>query len=184
VVLGQTELIANHIPLLLDSTQGQHGTLRGHVARSNPVWRNFDSPLEALAVFQGPQAYVSPSWYPSKQADGKVVPTWNYAVVHAYGKPQVMEDPQWLHGHLTRLTAEHESGRSEPWHVADAPEDYIQQMMKGVVGIEMRIDRIQGKWKVSQNRRIADRLGVIAGLEAQDSGSSRVMAALVGERAP
>jgi transcriptional regulator len=180
VVFAGTELIANHIPLLLDSTAGQYGTLRGHVARSNPMWRHFGSTVEVLAIFQGPQSYITPSWYPAKQAGGKVVPTWNYAVVHAYGQPKAIEEPDWLHAHVTQLTSEHESQRAEPWHVSDAPRDYVEQMIKGIVGLEMTITRIQGKWKVSQNRAIADRLGVAAGLRA--AAESEAMATLVTER--
>jgi transcriptional regulator len=182
VVFARTELLANHIPLLLDSTRGQYGTLRGHVARSNPVWRHFGSTPEALAIFQGPHSYVTPSWYAAKQADGKVVPTWNYAVVHAYGQPTAVEEPDWLRAHVTQLTSAHESQRAEPWHVADAPRDYVEQMLKGIVGIEMTITRIQGKWKVSQNRQVADRRGVVAGLRARATGQSEAMAALVEER--
>jgi transcriptional regulator len=183
VVFAGTELIANHIPLLLDPTQGRYGTLRGHVSRSNPAWRHFSSPVDAIAIFQGSHAYITPNWYPSKQADGKVVPTWNYAVVHAYGQPKAVEDRAWLHAHVTQLTGEHESGRAAPWHVTDAPTDYIEQMIKGIVGIEMPITKVQGKWKVSQNRKVADRLGVADGLEAQATGQSAAMAALVRERA-
>jgi transcriptional regulator len=189
VVVADGELVANHIPLLLDATRGEHGTLYGHVSRSNPVWRHFGSPVDAIAIFQGPQAYITPNWYPSKQADGKVVPTWDYAVVHAYGQPRVIEDKAWLLAHVTQLTGQHEAGRAAPWHVSDAPTDYIEQMLKGIVGIEMPITRVLGKWKVSQNRKVPDRLGVAAGLEAQAAGQPQAagesagMAALVRERA-
>jgi transcriptional regulator len=183
VIVGGTELVANHIPLLIDPTAGPYGTLRGHVARSNPLWGQVSSPLEALAVFQGPESYITPSWYPSKQADGKAVPTWNYAVVHAYGQPRAIQDPDWLLGHVTQLTNAHEAGQTVPWQVSDAPREYLQQMLKMIVGIEMPITRIQGKWKVSQNRRPADRMGVVAGLESRASERSRAMAELVMQRA-
>jgi transcriptional regulator len=183
VIFDGTELIANHIPLLLDCARGEHGTLRGHVARSNPVWRQLGSGRDALAVFQGPDAYITPNWYPSKQADGKVVPTWNYVAVHAHGPLRAVEDPAWLLALVTELTSEHESRLSAQWRVADAPVNYIDKMIKGIVGIEMPISRIQGKWKVSQNRPIADRQGVIAGLESQPGDESAAMARLVRERA-
>jgi transcriptional regulator len=183
VILGETELVANHMPFLIDSRQGPYGTLRMHVARSNPVWKQFGKPIEALAVFQGPESYITPSWYPSKHADGKVVPTWNYAVVHAYGQPRAIEDPTWLLEHVTQLTAEHEAGQTLPWKVSDAPEDYRDQMVSRIVGIEMPLSKIQGKWKVSQNRPLADQLGVVAGLQSRATEQSRAMAQLVMKRA-
>ncbi len=182
VVLGDTELIANHMPFLSDPHAGPCGTLRAHVARSNPVWRQLGGPLEALVVFQGPQAYVTPSWYPSTQADGKVVPTWNYAVVHAYGRPRAIEDPAWLLEHVTQLTAQQEAGEALPWKVSDAPQEYRDQMLARIVGVEIPLARIQGKWKMSQNRPLADRLGVIAGLQSRASDEARAVAELVLER--
>jgi transcriptional regulator len=183
VVAGQGELVANHIPFVLDAAGGAHGTLRGHVARSNPVWKLFANPVEALVVFQGPESYITPSWYPSKHADGKAVPTWNYAVVHVYGRPRAHDDPAWLLEHVTQLTREHEAHQALPWEVSDAPRDYLDKMIAGIVGIEIPISKIQGKWKVSQNRKVADRLGVAAGLELQASEESRQMVELVLERA-
>jgi transcriptional regulator len=183
VVATQSELHANHLPFLLDPTRGPYGTLRGHVARANPVWKHLGGPLESIAIFQGAHAYITPNWYPSKKADGKVVPTWNYAAVHAYGQARAIEDRTWLLDLVTQLTVEHESAQAAPWRVADAPAQYIEQMLRAIVGIEMPIARLQGKWKVSQNRVQADRLGVVAGLEAQATEQSRAMAALVRERA-
>ncbi len=183
VILGDAELVANHMPFLLDSRQGPCGTLRAHVARSNPVWKQFGKPVEAMVIFQGPNSYITPSWYSSKHADGKVVPTWNYAVVHAYGQPRAIEDPAWLLEHVTQLTAQHEAGQALPWKVSDAPQDYRDQMISRIVGIEMPLSKLQGKWKVSQNRPLADRMGVVAGLEARATEQSRAMAELVMQRA-
>ena len=181
VVAGQGELTANHLPLLVDPTQGPNGTLRGHVARANPVWRQLDGTVASLAIFQGPHAYITPNWYPSKQADGKVVPTWNYAVVHAHGRARAIEDQAWLLDLVTRLTAEHEAGQPSPWHVTDAPAAYVAQMLRAIVGVEMVIERMEGKWKVSQNRALADRQGVVAGLESQPTDQTLAMAQLVKE---
>jgi transcriptional regulator len=178
-----SELVANHIPLVLDAQAGPHGTLRGHVARANPVWKQFGSPVAAMAIFQGPLSYITPSWYPSKQADGKVVPTLNYAVVHAAGHPRAVENAAWLLQHVTQLTALQEAAQASPWQVSDAPADYIKQMLGQIVGIEMPISKLQGKWKVSQNRAMADRLGVVAGLQSQATEGSRAMAELVRQRA-
>ncbi len=175
-------LEADHIPFLLDADRGVHGTLRGHVARSNPLCKRLNDPAEALIVFQGPQCYISPSWYPSKQADGKVVPTWNYAVVHAYGPARTIDDTAWLRELVTALTVTHEATRSTPWKVSDAPREYIDRMICQIVGIEIPITRAQGKWKVSQNRSPADRIGVTAGLHAEASERCAAMAQLVRER--
>ena len=154
---------ADHLPLLFDAAAGAHGTLLGHVARANPLW-TAAAGTPVLAVFHGPQAYVSPSWYPGKAATHKVVPTWNYAVVHAHGVLEAVEDAAWLHALVSRLTDRHEAARPAPWAVADAPADYVQQMLRAIVGIRIPIDRLLGKWKVSQNRSPADRLGVADGL--------------------
>ena len=184
VVQGNGELVANHMPFLLDPSHAPLGILRAHVARSNPVWRLLAASGEALVVFQGPQVYITPSWYPSKHADGKAVPTWNYAVVHAYGRPRVVEDSAWLLEHVTHLTDEHEAQAALPWKVSDAPKEYLDQMLRGIVGIEIPISRLQGKWKTSQNRKVPDRLGVVAGLSSQSSEPSRQMAELVMQRVP
>jgi len=182
VVLAEGELIANHIPMLLDPDSGPHGTLRGHVSRSNSVWSHLEG-IEALAIFQGPHAYISPNWYPSRQSDGKVVPTWNYAVVHAYGHARAIQDPAWLLENVSRLTVAQEAGQMHPWQVADAPRDYIEQMLRGIVGVELPVSRMQGKWKVSQNRTQADRLGAVAGLQSRSEEQAHAMAALIAERA-
>lgn len=173
---GADGLTADHVPLAFDAATN---TLRGHVARANPVWRHADG-AEVLAVFQGPQAYVSPGWYPGKAETHKVVPTWNYAVAHAHGRLRAVHDAPWLHALVSGLTDAHEAGRAPPWHVTDAPEDFVQQMLRAIVGIEIGVTRLVGKWKVSQNRSEADRLGVAAGLAAGDD-ESRAMATLVRE---
>ena len=174
------ELVVHHVPFRLDRTRGPFGTLVGHVARANPVWR---SPQPSLLVFGGPQAYVSPGWYPSKQVHGKVVPTWNYAVVHARGTPLVREDAASVLRIVSELTETHEAAQARPWQVGDAPPEFIEQLLRAIVGIEIPIDELVGKWKVSQNRSADDRAGVAAGLGAQAEGEA--MAALVaGGRAP
>jgi len=173
-------LTAEHLPLLWDRGpgDGEHGTLRGHVARANPVWREAAG-TAVLVLLQGPQAYVTPSWYPSKAATGKVVPTWNYAVVHLHGRLHAVEDAAWLRTLVGRLTDTHEASHALPWQVGDAPADYIEQMLRAIVGIEIPLTRVQGKWKVSQNRSAADRAGVAAGLDSRDHDAARAMAALV-----
>ncbi|MFO1292541.1 MAG: FMN-binding negative transcriptional regulator [Rubrivivax sp.] len=151
---------ADHIPLEYDAAAR---TLRGHVARPNPLWQRADG-AAVLALFHGPQGYVSPGWYPSKAETHEVVPTWNYAVVHAHGRLRARDDPAWLHALLLRLTAQHEAGRLPPWQVSDAPPEYLRQRLRGIVGIEIAVERLVGKWKLSQNRSDADRRGVAAGL--------------------
>lgn len=163
VSLGEDGLTADHLPLEFDAKAGEQGTLFGHVARANPLWRAAAG-KPVLVVFGGPQAYVSPSWYPSKAATHKVVPTWNYTVVHAHGVLQAVEDAPWLEALVGRLTDHHEAPRPAPWAVDDAPADYVQQMLRAIVGIRIPVTRLVGKWKVSQNRSEADRLGVADGL--------------------
>ena len=181
VTLGAGGLEANHIPFEIDSDPAPFGTLRGHVARANPVWRELSRGADALAIFQGAATYVSPSWYPTKQEGGKVVPTWNYAVVHAYGPLRAVDDPAWLRAFVERLTNRHESGRTAPWHVTDAPADYVEKMVTAIVGIELPVTRLLGKWKTSQNRPARDRAGVVAGLEQDGGDAASAMAALVRE---
>ncbi len=173
---------ANHLPLLIDPEPSPNGTLHGHVARANPLWRQADG-QEVLVIFQGPQAYVTPSWYPSKRETGQVVPTWNYAVVHAHGTLVVHDDREWLRALVTRLTDQQEAGLPQPWRVADAPADYLERMLGAIVGIEIPLARLSGKWKVSQNRTAADRAGVAEGLGSQGDAQAQAMADLVaGER--
>jgi transcriptional regulator len=170
------------VPLLLDADAGPLGTLRGHVARANPLWRDAAHRDEALVVFQGPQAYVSPAWYPSKAEHGKVVPTWNYVMVQARGRLRVIDDVAWLHALVTRLTATHEARRANPWAVDDAPPDYVASTLRAIVGLEIELVSLAGKWKVSQNRSAADREGVALGLDALEDDTARQMARQV--RAP
>jgi transcriptional regulator len=169
---------ANHLPFVLDEEAGQFGVLRCHVARANPVWLEAGS-KGALVIFQGPDAYVSPSWYPGKRDDARTVPTWNYVAVHARGTLRVVDDPVWLRTHLEALTKAHESGRAEPWRITDAPEDYVQRMIGAVVGMEITVTRLQGKWKLSQNRAAADRAGVVAGLRQEAPGPAHALADLM-----
>jgi transcriptional regulator len=213
ITLGPAGLQANPVPFMLDVTgadagHGMHtGTdaepaadthaaaatapapvLRAHVARANPVWREARSDVEALVVFQGPQAYISPSLYATKAATGKVVPTWNYVVVQARGPLRVVHDAAWLHALVTRLTDRHEAGRAAPWQVSDAPADYVDRMLQAIVGIEIPLSALTGKWKVTQNRSQADRDGVARGLSAQAESNgdaqTAAMAALVAQAAP
>lgn len=171
------ELVVHHVPFHLDRSRGPFGTLVGHVARANPVWR---MPQASLLVFGGPQAYVSPGWYASKPVHGKVVPTWNYAVVHARGTPVVREDAASVLHIVSQLTDTHEARQAHPWHVNDAPPEFVEQMLRAIVGIEIPIDALVGKWKVSQNRSADDRAGVAQGLAAEPGGGP--MAALVAGR--
>jgi transcriptional regulator len=153
-----------HVPLLLDRKRGTHGTLLGHMAKANPQWQSGDLSVDAVAVFPGPDAYISPSWYASKQEHGRVVPTWNYAVIHARGRLQFFDDPAWILEAVERLTRRHEAARAEPWAVSDAPEPFVQSQLTAIVGLELEITSLEGKRKVSQNRENADREGVIKGL--------------------
>ncbi|MGY0196668.1 FMN-binding negative transcriptional regulator [Leptothrix sp. BB-4] len=175
---------ANPIPLVFSADRGEHGRLRGHVARANPLWRTpgAERPegVAVLAVFHGPQAYVTPSWYPSKAEHGKVVPTWNYVVVHARGRLRAVDaDPAWLRTQLDTITGQQEAPRDRPWQVGDAPADYIERMQAAIVGIEIEVTGWTGKWKVSQNQPDANRDGVIAGLQAQGDSAAAAVAAWV-----
>lgn len=159
------ELAANSIPFVLDADPaGGPGLLRGHVARANPLWREARGDTDSLVVFQGPQAYVSPSLYASKAEHGKVVPTWNYVMVQARGRLRAVDDAPWLHAFVTRLTDRHEAPRAQPWAVTDAPVDYVAAMLRAIVGIEIELTALTGKWKVGQNRSAADRAGVVRGM--------------------
>ena len=172
------ELVADHIPLLFDANAAPHGVLRGHVARANPIWRDADR-SNVLVIFQGPQAYISPSWYASKAVHGKVVPTWNYAVVHAHGILNAIDSHAWVHGHVTQNTDDNEARFAKPWAVGDAPDDFIRKTAAAIVGIEIQITTLVGKWKVSQNRSAADRASVIEGLREDSAVGTAEMATLV-----
>ena len=179
VTLSSGGIDANHIPLQLFPAPAPYGTLRGHVARANPMWRELAGDVEALAIFQGPDAYITPSWYPQKRQDGKVLPTWNYAVVHAYGPLRVIDDPAWLRVQLEILTARHEASSAEPWAMADAPREFTEMRIGGIIGIEMPITRLTGKWKLSQNQAAQNRTGVVLGLRERGGAEALDMAALV-----
>jgi len=168
------EPVANAIPLLLDATAGEKGMLRGHLAKANPQWKLLAETGKALIVFQGPYSYVTPSWYESKKEHGKVVPTWNYVIVQVRGSVRIHEDAGWLRDHVGALSDAYEQGRAEPWAVSDAPDSFIAGQLKGIVGFEIEIAAIEGKWKVSQNRPVPDRAGVAAGLAADDGNAAMV----------
>ncbi len=164
VTLGAEGLTATHLPIEVDPNPPPFGTLRGHLARANPQWRNYSTEVAALVIFSGPQAYVSPSWYATKNQTGRVVPTWNYIAVHAYGPLRTFDDTDRLRSLVTALTQRQERELPHPWRVGDAPVDFIDRQLKGIVGIELTVERLEGKWKLSQNKNAADRAGVIAGL--------------------
>ena len=153
--------------------------LRGHVARANPIWRDLESDVDTLAIFHGPDAYISPSWYATKQETGKVVPTWNYAVVHAYGSLRIIDDASWVRSQMEDLTTHHEAAFPVPWALSDAPEDFTEKLIEAVIGIEMVITRLSGKWKVSQNQPPQNQHSVIQGLNASGQSEAIAMAALV-----
>jgi transcriptional regulator len=181
VTVAADGIVANHIPLLFDAA-GEPGRLRGHVARSNPLWTQVADGAEVLAIFHGPEHYISPRWYPSKREHGQVVPTWNYAVVHARGALTWHHDEAWLRELLEALTSGQESRFAEPWHVSDAPPEYLRKMLGAIVGFDIAVRELTGKWKASQNRSDADVQGVIAGLTALDDAPARAMRVLVEER--
>ncbi|MDQ8732169.1 FMN-binding negative transcriptional regulator [Bradyrhizobium sp. LHD-71] len=178
VTATEEGLIGTPLPIFVDEGDGPYGTLYAHVARANPQWKL--APIgEAMAILTGPEAYVTPSWYATKQETHKVVPTWNYVAVHAYGPVEFFDDADRLLGVVTRLTNLHEQSRVQPWAVGDAPADFIKAQLKGIVGLRMSISRLEGKRKMSQNRNAADRAGVIEGLSESDRPEDRVVASLI-----
>jgi len=174
---GTDGVQASHLPLLLEPDEGEFGTLYGHFAKANPHWRDLHSGVEVLAVFSGPDAYISPSWYPAKAEHGKVVPTWNYIAVHARGPVQLIEERESLLRIVSRISDLHEAGRPQPWAVSDAPRDYLDVMLRAIVGFALPIRRLEGKWKLGQNRSAADQLGVRRGLAASPEPSDQALAA-------
>lgn len=176
------EIVVNHVPFLLEKTKNEFGTLQCHVAKANPVWKDLSKQKEIVVIFQGADSYISPSWYPSKQEHGKVVPTWNYIVVHARGVPKVIEDQEWLFNHVSQLSDQHEQNMKEPWKVTDAPSDYITKLTQAIVGIEIPITTLNGKWKVSQNRPKTDQIGVVENLEIQASDDAKNIANTIQKR--
>lgn len=180
IVADKDGIDANHVPIHLTSEHGDSiGRLQCHLARANPVWRRLRDGARVLVVFQGPDAYISPSWYETKAETGRVVPTWNYLAVHAEGKARVIEDPVWLANHLRRLTDQYESGRPSPWSVDDAPTDFTDRLVKAIVGVEVEVESLTGKLKASQNQPDRNRASVKAGLENEGDGQSRSMAKLI-----
>jgi transcriptional regulator len=176
---GPNGLMANSIPFLIVPEASERGTLRCHVSRANPQWRDLMTVEECLVVFQGPHDYVTPSWYQTKRDTGKVVPTWNYVTVHAWGRPHVIEDEGWLRQQIEALTRSREAARTPAWHVSDAPADYVSAQIKGIIGIEIPIARSEGKWKMSQNRSEVDRNGVIAGYREQGDAGTAMAEAMI-----
>ena len=174
---GAAGVQASHLPLLLAPDEGEFGTLYGHFARANPHWRDLQGGAEALAVFSGPDAYISPGWYPAKAEHGKVVPTWNYIAVHARGPVELIEEPERLLQIVSRLSDQHESGRERPWAVSDAPREYIDAMLRAIVGFALPIRRVEGKWKLSQNRSANDQTGVRVGLATSNNPRDHELAA-------
>jgi transcriptional regulator len=179
ITAGAGGLIANLVPFILVD-KGDKGTLRAHIAKANDQVGALKAGAETLVVFQGPEAYITPAWYPSKEEHGRVVPTWNYVLVQVRGTPHVIDDPGWLRSQIGALTAAQEDGRAHPWNVSDAPEGFIDGQIRAIIGIEIPIVTIEGKWKVSQNRSAADRQGVVQGL--QDEAGNEEMARLVADR--
>ena len=179
VTMSSNGIDANHIPLYLAKEKGQYGTLQGHVARSNPIWTDLVNDVEALVIFQGPNSYITPSWYPTKQESGKVVPTWNYIVVHAYGVLDVIDDPVWVRRQIELLTTQQEAVFDKPWAISDAPAEFTDRMISGIVGIEITITKLTGKWKVSQNQPALNQAGVVKGLQSLGSSEASELAVLV-----
>ena len=170
VTAGPAGLVANPVPFLL-YPEGEHGVLRAHLARANPHWQELEAVAECLVVFQGPDAYVTPAWYATKRETGRVVPTWNYATVQVRGRPRAVSDAAWLRRQVDDLTAAREGGRPEPWAVSDAPAPFVAAQLRAIVGVEIAITAIAGKWKMSQNRAAEDRAGVARGLAAEGRGA-------------
>jgi transcriptional regulator len=182
VTSSESGLNANHIPVETLPAPSPLGLIRGHIARANPLWRQYREGTEALAIFQGPHTYISPSFYPSKEVSGEVVPTWNYAVVHAHGTLRFIQDAAWLEELVAGLTNTFEAQRSPPWKMGDAPIAYIKKMLGLIVGFELDISSLIGKWKVGQNRTHADRQGVVENLRHANDADSREIAAMLADR--
>jgi len=178
VSAGASGLYGSHLPTVLKD-EGEFGVIECHLARANPHWRDLAAGGEAMMIFQGPDGYITPNWYPTKAETGKVVPTWNYAIVHAYGRPEVHDDREWLKRHVGELTAQQETSEARPWKLSDAPDSYIDVMTRGIVGFRFAITRLQGKWKMSQNRENPDWEGVVRGLTARATGDDLAIAEMV-----
>ncbi|MGE0849811.1 MAG: FMN-binding negative transcriptional regulator [Hyphomicrobiaceae bacterium] len=182
VTQGTNGVVATHLPTVLKIDDGGGlGHIECHLARPNPQWRTFAGDAEALLIFQGAEAYIRPGWYPSKTDHGKAVPTWNYAVVHAYGRLEVVQDQAWLLAHVAELSRQQEAPYTSPWSTSDAPENYLAMLARGIVGLKLAITRLEGKAKMSQNREARDRAGVVAGLSERAEGQDAATAALVAK---
>jgi transcriptional regulator len=181
VSAGSAGLYAGHLPTVLKD-DGPYGVIECHLARANPHWRDLAEGNQALMIFQGSEGYITPNWYPSKALHGKAVPTWNFAVVHAFGCPEVMKEKDWLYRHVTELTAQQERNKANPWAPSDAADTYIEVMLRGIVGFRFAVTRLKGKWKMSQNREVQDRLGVVKGLNARAAGDDLEIAEIVSRR--
>lgn len=179
VCMAQSQLMANHIPFVWDAQHGAHGRLLGHVSRANPVWRELAGGAPSVVLFMGPHAYITPSWYPGKREHGKVVPTWNYVTVHAHGVARAIKDTEWILDVIKRLTDAQEARRDTPWKVSDAPSAYIDHMLRAVVGIEITIERLEGRLKVSQDEDEQDRLGTVEGLRHTSHAPAQTLSDLV-----
>lgn len=181
ITAGQQGLFASHLPLLLDREAGDRGTLHGHFARANPQWRDLADGAEVLAIFSGASAYVSPGYYPSKARDHKVVPTWNYVTVHARGQAEVFDEPERLRELVRNLSDCHERGQAQPWSLDEAPTAYLDAMLRAIVGFSLPIERIEGKWKLSQNQPTENRTGVQDALAASPAPSDQDVAQLMAK---
>lgn len=179
VCTAESRLVANHIPFVLDRQHGHHGRLLGHVSRANPVWRALTNGAPSVVMLMGPNAYITPAWYPNKQTHGKVVPTWNYVTVHAHGVARAVEEPERILSMLNRLTDAQEAGRSKRWRVSDAPADYLEQKLRAIIGIEITIDHLEGRLKVSQDEEREDRLGTVEGLLTEFNSPAQALADMV-----
>ena len=175
---GSAGLYASHLPTVLKN-EGSYGVIECHLARANPHWKDVAGGNEVLMIFHGPEGYITPNWYPSKVEHGKVVPTWNYATVHVYGRPQTMQNKDWLLRHVGELTAQQEQTQAKPWAISDAPQPYVDALLRGIIGFRLVITRLEGKWKMSQNRELNDQLGVMKGLEERAEGEDLEIADLV-----
>lgn len=176
--IAEGEIVVNHIPFVYHDNRGEYGTLTGHVSRANPIWKTCSPEKDSVVAFQGENAYISPSWYPSKHQHGKGVPTWNYTVVQVYGAPLIQDSRDWLLDHVTELTDRHEADKAFPWRVGDAPDEYIEKLVGAIVGIEIPITSITGKWKLGQNKPETDQIGMAAGLKSRTDGNSRALGEL------
>jgi transcriptional regulator len=183
VTASEHEIEASHLPMLLEPAPAPFGMVLGHVARANPQWQRVKSGFQALAIFLGPNAYITPSWYPTKQQSGKVVPTWNYLAIHAYGTISFYDDPTELRDHVGKMTDTHEASQAAPWAVSDAPADYVENMLGAIIGFRLLITKLEGKWKMSQNRPEQDVSGVLKGLAGEDADSHGPLAKIIASRA-